>query len=255
MKIVSWNVNGIRAVQGKGFAETLARIDADCLLLQETKAQEDQVAQALAGIAGYHVHANSAERKGYSGVALLCRREPLQILRDIGQAEHDLEGRVIAAEYEGFYLVNVYVPNSGDGLSRLEYRQTWDQAFGDYLADLQSRKPVIVGGDFNVAHQAIDIARPKANYNKSAGYTQAEIDGFGGILARGLVDSFRHFHPDEVAYSWWSYRANAREKNIGWRIDYLLASEPLLPGIQSAFILPEITGSDHCPVGIDLQLA
>lgn len=255
MKIVSWNVNGIRAVQGKGFAETLAQIDADCVLLQETKAQEDQVAQALNGIDGYHVHANSAERKGYSGVALLCRQEPLQILRDIGQADHDLEGRVIAAEYEGFYVVNVYVPNSGDGLSRLDYRQTWDQAFGDYLADLQSRKPVIVGGDFNVAHQAIDIARPKANYNKSAGYTQAEIDGFSGILARGLIDSFRHFHPDQVAYSWWSYRANAREKNIGWRIDYLLASEPLVPSIQSAFILPEITGSDHCPVGIDIQIA
>lgn len=145
MKIVSWNVNGIRAVQGKGFAETLARIDADCILLQETKAQEDQVAQALAGIDGYHVHANSAERKGYSGVALLCRQQPLQILRDIGQTDHDSEGRVIAAEYEGFYLVNVYVPNSGDGLSRLDYRQTWDQAFADYLADLQSRKPVIVG--------------------------------------------------------------------------------------------------------------
>ncbi|ANE57352.1 exodeoxyribonuclease III [Methylomonas sp. DH-1] len=255
MKIVSWNVNGIRAVQGKGFAETLARIGADCILLQETKAQEDQVAQALAGIDGYHVYANSAERKGYSGVALLCRQQPLQILRDIGQTDHDSEGRVIAAEYEGFYLVNVYVPNSGDGLSRLDYRQTWDRAFADYLADLQSRKPVIVGGDFNVAHQAIDIARPKANYNKSAGYTQAEIDGFGGILGRGLVDSFRHFHPDTVAYSWWSYRANAREKNIGWRIDYMLASEPLLPSISSAFILPEIAGSDHCPVGIEIKPA
>ncbi|MDD1620865.1 MAG: exodeoxyribonuclease III [Methylococcaceae bacterium] len=254
MKIISWNVNGIRSVQGKGFGETLAQLDADCILLQETKAQDDQVEKALENIDHYHIYSNSAERKGYSGVAILTRREPLRIIRDIGIAEHDMEGRVIVAEYEKFYLLNVYVPNSGDQLVRLDYRQTWDLELLAYMQQLQSQKPLIACGDFNVAHQAIDIARPKANYNKSAGYTQAEIDGFSRFVDAGLVDSFRHFHPETVAYSWWSYRANAREKNIGWRIDYVLTSNSLIGQVNDAFILPDITGSDHCPVGISIAL-
>lgn len=254
MKIISWNVNGIRAVLGKGFAEILTQLDADCILLQETKAQDDQVQKALEGIEHYHLYSNSAERKGYSGVAILSRQQPIQVIHDIGIAEHDQEGRVIVAEFADFYLLNVYVPNSGNQLVRLNYRQTWDQAFLAYMQSLQRDKPLIACGDFNVAHQAIDIARPKANYNKSAGYTQVEIDGFSRFGAAGLIDSYRHFHPDSVAYSWWSYRANAREKNIGWRIDYVLTSQILLDKIDRAFILPEVMGSDHCPVGIDIRL-
>jgi exodeoxyribonuclease-3 len=254
MKIISWNVNGIRAVIGKGFAESLQKLDADCLLLQETKAQDDQVKTALEGIDGYHVYSNSAGRKGYSGVALLTRKEPLQILHDIGIDEHDQEGRVIAAEFDDFILLNVYVPNSGEKLVRLDYRQIWDKELLAYFQQLDSRKPLIACGDFNVAHREIDIARPKANYNKSAGYTQAEIDGFSRVVEAGFVDTFRHFHPDTVAYSWWSYRANARSKNIGWRIDYVLTSRPLIDKVKTAFILPEIFGSDHCPVGIDIDV-
>ncbi len=254
MKIISWNVNGIRAVQNKGFAETLAGLDADCVLLQETKAQPDQVAAALEHIDGYHIYSNSAERKGYSGVSLLTRQPPLNILNDIGIDEHDKEGRVIAAEFERFILIDVYIPNSGQGLVRLDYRQTWDVEFLAYLQRLEQQKPLIVCGDFNVAHQEIDIARPKANYNKTAGYTQAEIDGFTRYLDAGFVDTFRHFHPDTVAYSWWSFRANARAKNIGWRIDYVLTSRPLVERTKSSFILPEIHGSDHCPVGIEIDL-
>lgn len=252
MRIVSWNVNGIRSVQGKGFAETLTRLDTDVLLLQETKAQDEQVVEALAGIDHYHVFSNSAERKGYSGVALLSRQAPLRVIHDIGMEEHDQEGRVIVAEFERFFILNVYVPNAGEKLVRLDYRKSWDEAFLAYMRQLQQQKPLIACGDFNVAHQAIDIARPKVNYNKSAGYTQTEIDGFSRFLDAGLVDSFRHAHPDTVAYSWWSYRANAREKNIGWRIDYVLTSGCLVDHIQQAFILPDIQGSDHCPVGIDI---
>jgi len=254
MKIISWNVNGIRAVQGKGFAEILAQLDADCILLQETKAQVDQIDKALAGIDGYHIYSNCADRKGYSGVTILSKQEPLQIIHDIGIDEHDREGRVIVAEFEHFYLLNVYVPNSGEELARLDYRHTWDLEFLAYLQQLQSKKPVIACGDFNVAHQEIDIARPKPNYNKSSGYTQVEIDGFSRFLDAGLVDTFRHKHPDTVAYSWWSFRAGARARNVGWRIDYVLTSQALLGKVRQAFILPDITGSDHCPVGIELDL-
>ena len=254
MKIISWNVNGIRAVQNKGFAEAISQFDADCILLQETKAQDDQIVKALEDIDGYHIYSNCAERKGYSGVALLSRRPPLNITNDIGIAEHDREGRVMTAEFEQFFLLNVYVPNAGQGLARLDYRQIWDLEFLAYLQQLQSRKPLIVCGDFNVAHREIDIARPKPNYNKTAGYTQAEIDGFSRFIDAGLIDTYRHFHPDAVAYSWWSFRANARAKNIGWRIDYVLASKSLIEKIDEAFILPDITGSDHCPVGIKIDL-
>jgi exodeoxyribonuclease-3 len=254
MKIISWNVNGIRAVQGKGFAETLLHLNADCILLQETKAQADQIDKALEGIDGYKIYSCCAERKGYSGVTMLSRKEPLQVTSNIGVAEHDLEGRVIVAEFENFYLLDVYVPNSGEGLARLDYRQTWDREFLAYCRQLQSKKPLIACGDFNVAHREIDIARPKPNYNKSSGYTQVEIDGFSRFLGAGLVDTFRHFHPDTVAYSWWSFRAGARAKNIGWRIDYVLTSETIVDKVKHAFILPEIHGSDHCPVGIEIDL-
>ncbi|MEI6268914.1 MAG: exodeoxyribonuclease III [Methylococcaceae bacterium] len=254
MKIISWNVNGIRAVQGKGFAETLALLDADCILLQETKAQSDQIDKALEGIDGYHIYSNCAERKGYSGVTLLSRQVPLQIIYDMGVAEHDREGRVLVAEFEHFFLLNVYVPNSGEALARLDYRQDWDREFLAYCLQLQSKKPLIACGDFNVAHQEIDIARPKPNYNKSSGYTQVEIDGFSRFLEAGLVDTFRHFYPDTVTYSWWSFRAGARARNVGWRIDYVLTSKALVDNIKEAFILQDITGSDHCPVGIEIDL-
>jgi exodeoxyribonuclease-3 len=254
MKIISWNVNGIRSAQNKGFADTLAQLDADCVLLQETKAQSEQIDQVLNSIEGYHVYSNCAERKGYSGVTILSRKAPLQIIHDIGIAEHDQEGRVIVAEFEQFFLLNAYVPNSGEELARLPYRQTWDREFLAYCQQLQGKKALIACGDFNVAHQAIDIARPKPNYNKSAGYTQIEIDGFSRFLDAGLVDTFRHFHPETIAYSWWSFRSGARAKNIGWRIDYVLTSQALVNQIKEAFILPDIMGSDHCPVGIVLDL-
>jgi exodeoxyribonuclease III len=253
MKIISWNVNGIRAVQNKGFTEILARLNADCILLQETKAQSEQIDKVLEGIDHYHIYNNCAERKGYSGVTIMSQHEPLQIIRDIGLPEHDQEGRVIVAEFEQFYLLDVYVPNSGEKLARLDYRNTWDTEFLAYCQQLQSRKPLIACGDFNVAHQEIDIARPKPNYNKSAGYTQVEIDGFSRFAEAGLIDTFRYLHPDTVAYSWWSYRANARVKNIGWRIDYVLTSKELVGKVKQAFILPDIYGSDHCPVGIEID--
>lgn len=253
MKIISWNVNGIRAVQNKGFADILLQLDADCILLQETKAQADQIKKALEGINGYSIYSNCAERKGYSGVTILSRHEPMQIVPDIGIDEHDKEGRVIVAEFEKFYLLDVYVPNSGEELARLDYRQSWDKEFLAYCQQLQSKKPLIACGDFNVAHREIDIARPKPNYNKSAGYTQVEIDGFSRFIDAGMVDTFRHFHPDTIAYSWWSFRANARVNNVGWRIDYVLTSHALLDKIQRAFILPEVNGSDHCPVGIEID--
>lgn len=254
MKIISWNVNGIRAIQNKGFTETINQLDADCILLQETKAQPDQVNQALEKLEGYHIYSNSAERKGYSGVTLLSRQPPQKIIYDIDIADHDREGRVITAEYEHFFLLNVYVPNSGQNLVNLDYRQTWDSDFLAYLQQLQKEKPLIVCGDFNVAHNEIDIARPKANYNKTAGYTQIEIDGFSRFIDSGLIDTFRHFHPDTIAYSWWSYRAKARAKNIGWRIDYILSGNSLIDNIKQSFVLPEIHGSDHCPIGIEIKI-
>ena len=252
MRIASWNVNGIRAVMKKDFADSLATLNADILCLQETKAQDDQVVAALEGIEGYHVFSNSAERKGYSGVAILSRREPLRVFADIGIAEHDNEGRVLTAEFEDFYLVTVYTPNSGSELARLPYRETWDRDFLHFVKELERSKPVLMCGDFNVAHRDIDIARPKPNYNKSAGFTQKEIDGMDNIIGAGFIDTFRHFFPDTVKYSWWSYRAGARGKNIGWRIDYFLSSTALVSKLSSASIWNDILGSDHCPVSVDL---
>lgn len=254
MKIISWNVNGIRAVAKKEFFSDFEKMDADILCLQETKAQCDQVAEVLKEVEGYFVYSNSAEKKGYSGTAVLSKKEPLKVTRDIGIEEHDTEGRVLCLEYDTFYLVNVYVPNSGNDLKRLNYRQEWDMAFFNYLKHLENEKPVMVCGDFNVAHKSIDLARPKPNYNKSAGYMQEEIDGMDRYTEVGLKDTFRHFYSDQTdIYSWWSYRAGARGKNVGWRIDYFLASESFLPSIKNAFIMNEVMGSDHCPVGVELN--
>lgn len=255
MKIISWNVNGIRAVAKKNFFEDFKIMDTDILCLQETKAQDDQVAEALAPITDYYIYSNSAEKKGYSGTAILTKIEPINVTRDIGIAEHDNEGRVLCLEYEDFFLVDVYVPNSGNDLRRLDYRQTWDEAFFQYLKNLEKAKPVIVCGDFNVAHKAIDLARPKPNYNKSAGFMQEEIDGMDRYTQGGFVDTFRHFSPEKTdSYSWWSYRAGAREKNVGWRIDYFLVSEVFIPSLTRAGILNHVLGSDHCPVEIELSL-
>ena len=255
MKIISWNVNGIRAVAKKDFFKDFSQLDADIFCVQETKAQDDQVAETLKPISNYHIYSCSAEKKGYSGTAVLSKKEPLSVSYGIGVADHDSEGRVLCLEFDAFFIVNVYVPNSGNELKRLDYRQTWDQAFYDFLKNLEKRKPVIVCGDLNVAHKAIDLARPKPNYNKSAGFMQEEIDGMDRYTAGGFVDTFRHFFPnDEAKYSWWSYRAGARAKNVGWRIDYFLASESIVSSISEASIHTEVFGSDHCPVSIELGI-
>lgn len=254
MKLISWNVNGLRAVIKKEFESQLKLMDADVISIQETKAQDDQVKEALANIKDYHLFCTSAVRKGYSGTAILCKQKPLSVNYGIGIEEHDQEGRVITAEFSDFYLINVYVPNSGVELARLDYRGTWDNDFFNYLKRLETMKPVIACGDFNVAHESIDIARSKDNYNKTAGYTQKEIDGMDNLINGGFIDTFRHFYPDKKeAYTWWSYRFNAKAKNLGWRIDYFLISTSLLPRLKEAFILDMIEGSDHCPVGIVLS--
>jgi exodeoxyribonuclease-3 len=251
MKIVSWNVNGIRAIAKKSFFSDLELLSPDILCMQETKASEIHIIETLGHLNGYHIFSNSADKPGYSGLAVLSKIKPVNITKGINILEHDTEGRVLCLEYETFFLVNVYVPNSGSELKRLGYRQTWDIAFFDYLKCLEKTKPVIICGDFNVAHKPIDLARPKANYNKSAGYMQEEIDGMDRFINGGLADTFRHLFPDVTdKYSWWSYRAGARTKNVGWRIDYFLVSEAFLPSIKDAFIHDEINGSDHCPVGI-----
>ncbi len=254
MKIISFNVNGIRAIVQKSFVQDMQHLDADIICLQETKASEEQVKEALSSLSNYHIYANESVRKGYSGTAILSKTEPLSVTYDMNIEAHDQEGRVICAEYSDFYLITVYVPNSGSELLRLDYRQQWDADFFNYLKTLEAKKPIIVCGDLNVAHQDIDLARPKANYNKSAGYMQQEIDGIQRYIASGLKDSFRHFYENDVKYSWWSYRGGARQKNVGWRIDYFLVSESFMPQIKDAFILNEVLGSDHCPVGIEIKL-
>ena len=253
MRLVSWNVNGIRAAVKKDFKASLAAMQPDVLCLQETKAQDDQVVEALTGIEGYRLYTNSAERKGYAGTAILSKNEPLSVRLDMGVEEHDQEGRVIALELDKFFLVTVYTPNSGSELKRLGYRQHWDAAFLAYLVDLQKEKPVVACGDFNVAHKPIDLARPEPNYNKSAGYMQAEIDGMDNIVAAEFIDSYRFKNPDTVKYSWWSYRAGARKRNVGWRIDYFLVSPGLTGLVRNADILNDIKGSDHCPVLLDMD--
>lgn len=254
MRLVSWNVNGIRAVMKKDFLASLESMDTDVLCLQETKAQDEQVHEALSALEGFHIYCNSAEKKGYSGTAILSRHEPLSVQYDMGIEEHDQEGRVIAAEFDAFYLVTVYTPNSGSELKRLAYRQEWDKDFNDYLKKLEETKPVLLCGDLNVAHKDIDLARPKPNYNKSAGYMQEEIDGLDRYIDGGFIDTFRELNPETVKYSWWSYRAGARAKNVGWRIDYFLASKSLRDHITDADILNDIMGSDHCPVQVDISI-
>lgn len=254
MKMISFNVNGIRASVKKGLQDSLREIDADIVCFQETKATPEQVAEALTGLEGYELYAYSAERKGYSGTAILTKVKPVSVQKGIGIEEHDQEGRLITLEFDAYYVITSYVPNSGNGLARIDYRETWDEALSGYLSELQKKKPVIFCGDLNVAHREIDLARPKPNYNKTAGYTQREIDGMDRYLSdTGLVDSFRFLHPETVKYSWWSYRAGAREKNIGWRLDYFLISKSLESDLGDAFILNEVHGSDHCPVGIELK--
>lgn len=252
--LVSWNVNGIRAIIKKGFLETIQELQPAVLCLQETKASEEEALESLRALDGYHVYVNSSKtRKGYSGTAVISREEPVNVTRDIGIEEFDQEGRVIAAEFDAYFLVTVYTPNAGDGLARLEFRERWDHEFGAYVAWLRKRKPVIVCGDMNVAHQPIDLAHPKENYNKSAGYTQKEIDGFARLLSGGLVDTFRHFHPTEVKYSYWNYYTFGRDKNVGWRIDHFLVDNRMMPAVKEASIYDQYHGSDHCPVGIGVQ--
>lgn len=245
MKFISWNVNGLRAITGKGFPEVFAELDADCFCIQETKLQEGQIDLSFEG---YDSFWDYAERKGYSGTAVFSRVKPLSVRRGIGRDGHDKEGRVTCLEFEEFYLVCVYTPNSQNELARLGYRMEWEDAFLDFVRELDSHKPVIICGDMNVAHQEIDLANPKTN-RRNAGFTDEERSCMSRLLDAGFIDTFRHLHPDATgAYSWWSYRSRAREKNVGWRIDYFLISTRLLPRLRSASIHPQISGSDHCPV-------
>jgi len=249
MKIISWNVNGIRSVLGKGFQDFLLEADADVVCVQEIKARAEQV---HAEFPGYSVLWNSATRPGYSGTAIFTRTEPLSVQYGIGREEHDQEGRVLTAEYEDFFVVNVYVPNSKRELSRLAYRvESWGPDFLKFLRDLEKKKPVVFCGDLNVAHTEIDLARPQGNLG-NAGFTPEERADFGCFLAAGFLDTFREFEAGGGHYTWWSYQNNARARNIGWRIDYCCISPALRTALQEAFIWPQVTGSDHCPVGIVL---
>ena len=250
MKFISWNVNGLRACMGKGFEDSFRGLDADFFALQETKMQAGQLDVAFPG---YESFWNYAERKGYSGTAVFTKHKPLSVTYGIGADKHDREGRVITLEMPGFFFVNVYVPNSQDELARLDYRMEWEDDFRDYLLGLDSRKPVIVCGDLNVAHKEIDLKNHKTN-RRNAGFTDEERGKFSTLLESGFIDTYRFFHPDaEGQYSWWSYRFRAREKNAGWRIDYFLVSRSLEPRLVSASIHQEIMGSDHCPVELVLK--
>ncbi len=249
MKLISWNVNGLRACEGKGFSDAFKQLDADFFCLQETKMQQGQLDLQFDGYKSYW---NYAEKKGYSGTAIFTKHEPISVTYGLGIDEHDHEGRVITLEMPDFYLVTVYTPNSQDGLKRLDYRMKWEDDFREYLLKLDAVKPVIACGDMNVAHQEIDLKNPKTN-RRNAGFTDEEREKFTDLLSSGFTDTFRHFHPDlEGAYSWWSYRFHAREKNAGWRIDYFIVSNRLADKIKSAAIHNEIYGSDHCPVELVL---
>ena len=248
---VSWNVNGIRACLGKGFYESFASLDADIFCLQETKVVEGQVTLDLPG---YFQFWNYAEKKGYSGVAVFSKEEPLSVSYGLGIPEHDTEGRVITLEFENYYFVGVYVPNARDGLVRIDYRMSWEDAFRAYVSGLDSKKPVIFCGDLNVAHNEIDLKNPKSNRG-NAGFSDEERGKFGELLAAGFTDTFRYFYPDaEQRYSWWSYRFHARENNAGWRIDYFITSDRLEPKLKDSLIHNEIYGSDHCPVELVIDI-
>ena len=248
MKLISWNVNGLRAVMGKDFMDTFKTLDADIFCLQETKLQAGQIEMDLPG---YRQYWNYAEKKGYSGVAVFSRVEPLSVTYGIGVDAFDREGRVITLETENFYLVACYTPNSQEELKRLSFRMEWEDAFRDYLCSLDAKKPVILCGDLNVAHEEIDLKNPKTNH-QNAGFTDEERGKMTALLAAGFTDSFRFLHPDEVKYSWWSYRFHAREHNSGWRIDYFIVSNTLRDQIRKAEIHNEVFGSDHCPVELEL---
>lgn len=249
-KMISWNVNGLRACLGKGFLEYLKESDADIFCIQESKLQEGQVELELPG---YHQYWNYAEKKGYSGTAMFTKEEPVSVAYGLGIEEHDHEGRVITAEFPEYYVVTCYTPNSQDGLKRLDYRMQWEDAFRAYLKALETKKPVIFCGDLNVAHQEIDLKNPKTN-RKNAGFSDEERAKFTELLEAGFVDTFRYFYPDqEGIYSWWSYRFSARAKNAGWRIDYFCVSESLKDRLVDAKIHTEVMGSDHCPVELDIQ--
>ena len=249
MRFVSWNVNGLRAALKKGFMESFKELDADAFCLQETKMQEGQ---AILDLPGYEQYFYSAEKKGYSGTAIFTRIKPLSVNYGIGTPEHDHEGRVITLEMDDFHLVTVYTPNSQDGLRRLDYRMKWEKDFQDYLHRLDRKKPVVVCGDMNVAHEEIDIKNPKTN-RRNAGFTDEEREKMTQLLDSGFIDTFRTLYPEQVTYSWWSYRFRARERNTGWRIDYFLISERLRDRLEDAKIHTEIMGSDHCPVEVDLK--
>lgn len=250
MKLVSWNVNGLRAIYKKGFEESFKELDADIFCIQETKMQEGQIELDLQG---YYQYYNYAERKGYSGTAIFTKKEPLKVSYGIGIEEHDKEGRVITLEFDKFYMVNCYTPNSGRELARLEYRMTWEDEFKKYLIKLDKQKPVIICGDLNVAHTEIDLKNPKSN-RKNAGFTDEERSKIEELLNSGFTDSFRKIYPDkEGAYTWWSYMFNARANNAGWRIDYFIVSDRISKNIKDAYIYSEIMGSDHCPVGLEIE--
>lgn len=250
MKMISWNVNGLRAAVGKGFLDYFQETDADIFSVQETKLQEGQIDLQLEG---YHQYWNYAEKKGYSGVAVFTKQEPLAVSYGIGIEEHDHEGRVITLEFENFYHVTVYTPNSQQANARLDYRMQWEDAFLAYLLQLDAKKPVVVCGDLNVAHTEIDLKNPKSN-QRSAGFTEEERGKFSALLQAGFVDSFRYFYPDVTeAYSWWSYRFQARKNNAGWRIDYYIVSQRIAKNMEDAKIHHEVMGSDHCPVELDIQ--
>ena len=249
MKFISWNVNGLRAVMGKGFMDIFNELDADIFCLQETKLQAGQIEMDLPG---YHQYWNYAEKKGYSGTAIFAKKEPLSVTYGMGIDEHDHEGRVITLEYEDFYFITVYVPNSQDELKRLDYRMRWEDDWHKYIKTLEKKKPVIYCGDLNVAHKEIDLKNPSANHH-NAGFTDEERGKLSALLDDGMIDTFRHFYPDEVVYSWWSYRFKSRERNAGWRIDYFLASEGLKSRLRDAKIHTEVYGSDHCPVELTIE--
>ena len=252
MKLVSWNVNGLRACMGKGFMDFFKEAYADIFCIQESKLQEGQISLELPG---YHQYWNYAVKKGYSGTAIFTKEEPLSVSYGLGLEEHDQEGRVITLEFPDFYMVTVYTPNSQDGLARLDYRMTWEEEFLKYLKKLEEKKPVIFCGDLNVAHKEIDLKNPKTN-RKNAGFTDEEREKFSVLLENGFIDTFRYFYPDlKDAYSWWSYRFHAREKNAGWRIDYFLVSPQLKERLEDAMIYKDVFGSDHCPVALILKEA
>jgi exodeoxyribonuclease-3 len=252
MKIISWNVNGIRAAIKKDFTTSVKEMDADILCIQETKISEDMLTDAIKKLNGYYEYFFSAEKKGYSGTAIFSKEQPLAVRQGIGHDVADSEGRVLTAEFKDFFVLSIYVVNVQPTLARLTIRQDFNDALLTYVKELEKEKPVIMTGDFNVAHKEIDLKNDKANRGK-AGFTDEEREKFDNILAHNFVDTYRHFNPDTEKYSWWSYRANARVNNVGWRIDYVLVSKALLPQVKNTFILNDIHGSDHCPVGIVLK--